>query len=99
MKDEIPAAILLFCSVIHLVSLSSICFSPLPPLPLYHLPHPLSSPPPPLLDLHHAALALQSLGAGLLPRALAVNVETHVPLLVQVEELLEELSYVVVGLG
>ncbi len=56
-------------------------------------------PPPPLLDLHHAAFALQSLGAGLLPRALAVDVEAHVPLLVQVEELLEELGDVVVGLG
>lgn len=71
--------------------------------PLYYLPPPPLSPPrpppPPLLDLHHAAFALQSLGAGLLPRALAVDVETHVPLLVQVEELLEELSDVVVGLG
>lgn len=62
-------------------------FSPSPP------------PPPPLLALHHAAFALQSLGARLLPRALAVDVEAHVSFLVQVEELLEELSHIVVGLG
>lgn len=54
---------------------------------------------PTRLDLHYAAFALQSLGTGLLPRALAVDVEAHVPLLVQVEELLEELGYVMVGLG
>lgn len=49
--------------------------------------------------LHEAAFALQSLGTGLLPRALAVDVEAHVPLLVQVEQLLEELCDVVVGFG
>lgn len=63
---------------------------------LFHLS---SSSHFPFLDLHHAALALQSLGTGLLPWTLAVNVEAHVPLLVQVEKLLKELSYVVVGLG
>lgn len=68
----------------------------------FFLPLSLSPPPPlpslPLIDLHHAAFALQSLGTGLLPGALAVDIEAHVPLLVQVEELLEELGYIVVGL-
>lgn len=84
--DEIPFAFQTSCSFTRPLSLSSIStFSP---------------PPPPLpLVLHHAAFPLQSLGAGLLPRALAVDVEAHVSLLVQVEELLEELGDVVVGLG
>lgn len=56
-------------------------------------------PFPLLLALHHTAFALQSLCTGLLPRALAVDVEAHVPLLVQIEELLEELCDIVVGLG
>lgn len=76
------------------LSLSS--FSSFSPLNDLLLPPP---PPPPLLFLHHAAFPFQSLGAGLLPRALAVDVEAHVSLLVQVEELLEELGDVVVGLG
>lgn len=63
-------------------------------------PSPFFAPPVLLLwDLHHAAFALQSLGTGLLSGALAVDVETHVPLLVQVEKLLEELRDVVVGFG
>lgn len=79
-------------------SLSCLLSSPFFSLYFLHLSR-LYVPSPSLLDLHHAALALQSLSAGLLPRALAVNVEAHVPLLVQVEELLKELCYVVVSLG
>lgn len=82
--DEIPFAFQTSRSFTHPLSLSPIS---------------TFSPPPPPLVLHHAAFPLQSLGAGLLPRALAVDVEAHVSLLVQVEELLEELGDVVVGLG
>jgi len=85
----------IFAPRIRLVSPSSLSLSLLP-FSLYFFPTSLHLH---LLHLHHAAFSLQSLGAGLLPRALPVNVEAHVPLLVQVQELLEELRDVVVGLG
>lgn len=72
------------------------CTAPPPPNPLSTA---LTSFHPPLLDSHQAAFALQSLCAGLLSGTFTVNVEAHVPLLVQVEELLEELGDVVIGFG
>lgn len=75
--------------------------SHLPSFPLCFSPPSLSSTSLFFLSwiLHHATFSLQSLGTGLLPRTLAVDVEAHIPLLVQVEELLKELGYIVVGLG
>lgn len=97
MDDEIPVDISR-CFLLRQIHFSVVFFSPPDRCPP---PSPQPSPPPSVLlqDLHHAAFALQSLSAGLLPGALAVNVEAHVPLLVQVEELLKELRDVVVGLG
>lgn len=94
MRTPLPSKTLLLC-MMRLVSGVLLLYFSVFDLPL--------SPPPPFpffpWILHHAAFALQSLGTGLLPRALAVDVEAHVPLLVQVEQLLKELGYVVVGLS
>lgn len=94
--DEIPTA---FKNCVALND--SFGVSPLPSLPLCISSPTLSSTSLFFLSwiLHHTTFALQSLCAGLLPRALAVDVEAHIPLLVQVEELLKELGYIVVGLS
>lgn len=49
--------------------------------------------------LHDAAFPLQLVSPALLPRMLAIDVQTHVPLLLQVEKLLEKLSDIVVSLS
>lgn len=67
-----------------------------PPSPV--LP-PLLFPQSPPLALHDAALPLQLVGSFLFPRALAVDAQTHVPLLLQGQQLLEQLLHVGVRLG
>ncbi len=56
------------------------------------------SPPPPLA-LHDAALPLQLVGSFLFSRALAVDAQAHVPLLLQGQQLLEQFLHVGVRLG
>lgn len=86
---------LLFLSLSHsfssILTLSVFLVTSLPSFSPLH-PSLLSS------SLHHTTFSLQSLGSGLFSGPFPVDVETHVSLLVQVEQLLEQLGHVVVGL-
>lgn len=91
MKCQITPSSLIFLSSLFL---SFVIFSLYrTTLSHYVLVLPLTS------GLHDAAFPFQLVSPALLPRTLAIDVQTHVPLLLQVEKLLEQLSDIVVSLG